>query len=100
METASKISFCYIISPDFQIQLNAEVQLQHSEPHYLIRNISNNIEAAHIPVLPDISIKAIKNGNEEITWVHTDSERQTILSQVVGKAIEKTIKVETSGYND
>jgi len=100
METVFNIIFCYVVSPEFQIDMNAEVQLHHSDPHYVIRNISNNLEATHIPVLPDISIKAIRSGNEEITWVHTDSERQTILSRVVGKAIEKAVKVEISGYND
>jgi hypothetical protein len=100
METVFKISFYYKVSPDFHLEMNAQVQLHHSEPHYVIRNIGNNLDVKNISVLPDCSIKAIKNGNEEITWVHTDSERQTILSQVVGKAIEKTVKVEVSDYND
>jgi len=43
-------------------------------------------------------IKAIKNENGEITWVHTDSERETILSKIVGEAIERSVQVETSNY--
>ena len=98
METVFKVNFCYVISPSLQVKLNADVELHHSEPHYLIRNISHITGEGGNPVLPDISIKAIKNENGEITWVHTDSEREPILSKMVGEAIERSVQVETSNY--
>jgi hypothetical protein len=100
METVFKVNFFYEISPPLQIKLNADVELHHSEPHYLIRNISHITEEGGNHVLPDISIKAIKNEDGEIIWVHTDSERETILSKIVGESIEKSVQVEISNYNN
>lgn len=83
-----EVQFSYLIE-DLDLKLSAEVELHHSVPHYLITNIHLSNGSRNVPLVADISIKAI--GTEEgPKWVHTDSESETILSNLIGKEIEKT----------
>jgi hypothetical protein len=45
-----------------------------------------------ISILPDIEIKYLKTAKKGI-WVHKDSERESVLSRAIGKAIEKNRKI-------
>ena len=83
------ITSTYSIALNFQvdnskliISLTADVEVHHSESHYIIKNFKAEPERKG-SVLPDIIIKK-KNGR----WVHLDSEKESQLSIQVGKGIE------------
>ncbi len=64
----------------------------HQSDHYNIHSFRNfdgiKKTATQAPViLPGIKIKQEHAVNN--TWVHTDSEKPSLLSTIVGKAIEK-----------
>jgi hypothetical protein len=64
----------------------------HQADHYNIHSFRNfdGIKKAATPasvILPDIKIKQQRTINN--AWVHTDSEKASLLSTIVGKAIEK-----------
>jgi len=81
------IWFEYPMSENILIKLTARVQLHHSDPYYVISDFFLQKTAAGKPMLPEISIKALRRENG-ISWVHTDSGKETILSMTIGKAIE------------
>ena len=78
------------------IALKATAELHHSEPYYVIDGFYFD---GHKPVkpslslLPSIQIKYKKIANKGV-WVHKDSERESALSQAIGKAIEESGKLE------
>ena len=94
-ETCFSINFHYVLSENITVNLTANVQLLHSEPNYLITefHFRNNPEGSAL--LPDINIKAIRNGTG-LSWVHTDSRKETRLSIAVGAAIEARGDVEVA----
>ncbi|CAN5774005.1 hypothetical protein BH10BAC2_BH10BAC2_39760 [soil metagenome] len=89
-----EVQFSYLIE-DLSLQLSAEIELHHSVPHYLVTNIHLRNASRNVPLVADISIKAILT-EEGLNWVHTDSERETILSTLIGKEIEKTSMLEVT----
>ncbi|HYK47463.1 MAG TPA: hypothetical protein VEV83_19940 [Parafilimonas sp.] len=91
--TTFKIDFDYALSENILIRLTATVQPQHSIPHYLVTNFHFRTNPEGSPPLPDISVLALKRQGT-ISWVHTDSRKETMLSVAVGKAIERTVSVE------
>lgn len=90
------VNFDYSLSENITIHLTAAVQLQHSIPHYTISNFHFQESPGGKPLLNDIDIMAIKKNND-ISWVHTDSRKETILSAAIGKAIEEKTQVEFAG---
>jgi hypothetical protein len=83
------ITTTYSIAFNFQVDnthlimpLTADVQVHHSEIYYVIKNFKAD-PARKGSVLPDIVIKK-KNGR----WVHFDSEKESHLSNQVGKSID------------
>lgn len=65
------------------IRLAAEVELHHSQVYYLVKNFHSPSRAG-TPVLPDIRIKKLQG-----RWVHADSEKETDLSEAVGRAVDR-----------
>lgn len=87
------VEFNYALSEDIIIRLTADVQLTHSTPHYIISNFHFKNNPGGNALLNDINIMAIKD-EKGITWVHTDSQKSTMLSLAIGKAIEEKDLVE------
>lgn len=90
MKTQSSFSveFNYTLSENVILRLTAHVQLHHSIPHYRISDFHFKSYPSGHPLLPDIDIVAIKK-KDGISWVHSDSLKETLLSVAVGKAIEE-----------
>jgi len=78
------------------MRLNAEVEMHVTESYYIIHNISNSYNPVNIPVIPDITIKAVRNHKGGIIWVQIDSGTETMLSSIVGKAIENSYEFQIS----
>lgn len=79
------IRFEFMMEPTRpNIQLEADVERHHSEIYFIVRNFrgAGQPPSTH-SVLPEISIR-----KKEGCWVHTDSGKETHLSQAVGKAID------------
>ena len=87
------VDFDYSLSENITIHLTANVQLQHSVPHYTVSNFHFKDNQDGSPLLNDIDIMAIKKANG-ISWVHCDSRKETVLSIAIGNAIEKETNVE------
>jgi hypothetical protein len=98
-ENCFTVDFDYSLSETITLKISASVQLRHSQPHYHISDfhVLNNSKGRSL--LPDINIMAIKKGNT-ISWVHTDSLKETILSTAIGKAIEATNSFEITSNED
>ena len=74
------------------IPLKATAELHHSEPYYVIDGFyfdSQKPVRSTLSLLPSIQIKYKKITGKGI-WVHKDSERESALSQAIGKAIEES----------
>lgn len=87
------IDFEYALSENINIILTAHVQLKHSTPHYVVTDFNFRKNPGNSPLLNDINIIALKNNNR-IRWIHADSQKETLLSMSVGKAIEAMNLVE------
>src|SRR5688572_6563157 len=78
----------------YTITLKARVQLHASKTYYVVDSFlieKTNQSKSISSILPDIEIKYLKTAAKGI-WVHKDSERESQLSQTIGKAIEKVAK--------
>ena len=67
---------------DLLVPLLADVEIHHSDTYYLIKNFRTGDNPARF-ILPNIKIKKVG-----ALWVHCDSEKETMLSVEVGKAID------------
>jgi hypothetical protein len=79
-------------SSERTIILSASVSLHHSSPHYKVSDI--NLPASpgnQPPLLTDIDIKCVHRQGV-LTWIHVDSGKSSILSLVIGHAIEEKLK--------
>jgi hypothetical protein len=84
------ITAAYSIAFDYQLEgsklivpLTAEVEKHHSAPHYLIKNFKAG-SSIQTSILPDLTIKKKKG-----RWVHVDSGKESQLSTLIGKCIER-----------
>lgn len=80
----------YAIEFDIQLEktpiflhLSAQVELQHSVPHYVISNFQT-VHQKGASFLPSMKIRKKKG-----QWVHLDTGKPTQLSEVVGRAIDE-----------
>lgn len=87
------VDFDYALSESIVIRLTANVQLQHSIPHYIVSNFHFKESPGGSPLLNDIDIMATKT-SKGISWLHADSRKETVLSNAIGKAIEEQNMVE------
>jgi len=93
MDKPLDITFDFPVAhSSFTIPLKATAQLHHSEPYYVVDSFvfeRRDETFSQLSLLPRIEIKYLKCGNTG-SWVHTSSERESLLSQAIGKAIEKS----------
>jgi hypothetical protein len=77
------------------VSLKATAELHHSDPYYIVdgfRFVGAEPRKREPSVLPAQEIKQIKRSGVRV-WVHRDSERESLLSLALGRAIEKALKV-------
>jgi hypothetical protein len=93
MSKPFKINFNFPLEHSLHtIPLNATVELHHSEPYYAIDGFhfdGHKPVKSSLSLLPSIQLKYKKIAGKGI-WVHKDSERESALSQAIGKAIEES----------
>lgn len=94
-EKTFEITFNYPLSNDLQIRLNALVELHHSDPFYIISGFHLRQHNSQRPLLPDIKIQALQTP-DGVSWVHADSQQESLLSDAAGKAIEALGDIEIS----
>ena len=78
------------------IALKATVELHHSDPYYVVEGFhfdGQQLARPTISLLPSVQI-VYKEVAGRGSWVHKDSERESALSQAIGKAIEESGKME------
>jgi hypothetical protein len=78
---------------NYTIPLRAVAELHHSDPYYVIdafNFVSQDPSKQTISLLPPIEIKYLRRGSKAGAWVHKDSERESLLSRAIGKAIENS----------
>lgn len=90
MNQSFKINFRYPFKEkNISIELTGDVTLHHSTPYYLISNIRfvNRPEGPY-DAFPEVKIeqRALHN---EMVWVHKDTQKESELSHILGKAIEE-----------
>ena len=89
MDNLFKIVFDFSLDGSSRVlQLEAMVELQNSAPHYKVNRIGRNGQNNPSDLLPEMDIKCIVSDGG-YKWVHTDSGKETYLSDAVGSAIEK-----------
>jgi hypothetical protein len=92
MEKPFEIIFDFpLATSDLIVSLRATAELHHSEPYFVVNDFhASNAEpdSEHPSSLPRQEIKRIKNKKGYI-WVHRDSEKETLLSMAIGKAIDE-----------
>ena len=78
---------------DLIVSLKATAELHHSDPYYVFddfRFAGSRGRPRTPSILPRQEIKLIGRGRQKV-WVHKDSERESLLSITMGKAIERMI---------
>jgi hypothetical protein len=75
-------------SSNHSIAVTADVDVHHSATYYAVKNFRTSSNPSK-QVLPDITIKKFRG-----RWVHTDSEKATHLSTIVGNAIDRSISAD------
>lgn len=79
---------------DLTIALKATAEIHHSETFYRVDNFqfaASRSGKHDLSVLPAQEIKQASRGESRI-WVHKDSERESLLSIAIGKAIDSALK--------
>ncbi|HKO81428.1 MAG TPA: hypothetical protein VJU78_13575 [Chitinophagaceae bacterium] len=75
----------------YSVALKARVQVHSSQDYYAVDSFffeTTNQSKEIISILPGVEIKYLKT-DKKGTWVHKDSERESLLSRAIGEAIEK-----------
>lgn len=81
---------------NLKISLRATAELHHSEPYFVVHDFyqAGSLKGPNYhSVLPDQEIKRVKF-NSSHSWVHRDSERESLLSLAMGAALEKFLSTE------
>ena len=74
------------------ISIKATATLHHSDPYYVVDDFQfagRKIQKNQLSVLPVQEIELEKKSG---AWVHRDSGKESLLSQAIGAAIEKSGK--------
>lgn len=71
------------------IPITATATLHNSEPYYIIDHFrfSGNDQKNHVSLLPALQVKKIRRNNMDI-WVDCESERESLVTTEIGKAID------------
>lgn len=95
MNQPFEIKFDFALAhSDLIISLSATADLHHSDPYYVVDNFhlaSSTPTKNGLSIIPAQEIKKIKRGDAEV-WVHKDSERESMLSLAIGRAIDGVVK--------
>lgn len=99
MDQPFEIKFDFALAhSDWIIPLKATAEPHHSELYYVVDHFrfAGTIPAKNdLSVIPPQEIKEVIHGSSKV-WVHKDSERESLLSLAIGKAIEKELKEQES----
>lgn len=91
MEKSFEIKFDFPVAhSDISVALKATAELHHSDPYYIVHSFrypSTDTHKQTISILPVQEIKVLEKGKQRL-WVHRDSERESLLSRALGKAID------------
>ncbi len=94
------ITFAFNTDKAFTIQLEAEVELPDSIPHYQVKNIRHAGNHHRDPIISDIILKCLEIQGKRV-WVHTDSNMPSDLSTAVGNTLENILPtIEIAPAND
>jgi len=84
------LSFAFGTDGTFITQLEAEIELPGSAPHYHVKNIHVAANGHKASVIPDLSIKCVMKMGIR-TWVHVDSNLPSDLSMSIGRRLESIL---------
>lgn len=91
MDQPFKIKFDFpVANSSLTVSLKATAQLHHSDPYYVVEDFyfDQPIPGKSYPsVLPPQELKIMWKDKKKI-WVHRDSERESLLSEKIGEAID------------
>jgi hypothetical protein len=88
---ALPITFAFSTDSTFTLQLEAEVELPDSVPHYHVKNIHVARNHHHgATIIPDITLKCLVIQDKRV-WVHADSDMPSDLSTAVGIVLENIL---------
>ena len=91
MSQSFEIKFDFALAhSDLTISLRATAELHHSDPYYVVDNFhlaNSPRKNDELSIIPAQEIKQVTRGDTKV-WVHKDSERESVLSLAIGKAIE------------
>jgi hypothetical protein len=90
MREAFRIEFDFpLYESDFRLPLAAVAELHHSDPYYRVFGFELAADAnASQSLLPPQEIKAETRAGKR-TWIHLDSGKATLLSIILGEAIDR-----------
>ncbi len=92
MDKSFEITFDFPVAhASFTIPLKATAQLHHSDPYYVVDSFffEKRDASSQLSLLPRLEIKYLDHETTG-TWIHSHSGRESLLSQAIGKAIEKS----------
>jgi hypothetical protein len=92
MDKPFEITFNFPVAhASFSIPLKATAQRHHAEPYYVVDSFffEEYNTSPQLSLLLRTEVKYLKGTNKG-AWVHTHSERESLLSQAIGQAIEKS----------
>ena len=79
---------------DLIVSLKATAELHHSQPYYVVDHFQEASSKGSLDepsILPPQEIKQIERNSAKV-WVHKDSEKESVLSIVMGKGIDEALK--------
>lgn len=90
MNQPFRINFKYPFKEKkFSIELTGEASLHHSIPYYTINHIRFTTHPdGPRDALPEIKIQLREMQGEKV-WVHLDTQKESELSRIVGRAIDE-----------
>ena len=94
MKQRFEIYFDFVIAHSgFIIPLKVTAELHHSVPYYVVDNfdlVDTERNENSPSIIPAQEVKLIKRDLKDV-WVHKESERESLLSIAIGKAIESVL---------
>lgn len=83
-----------LANSDLIVSLRATAEIHHSEIYYVVKNFhlaNNQPKKNEVSMIPEQEIKQIERDGQTV-WVHKESERESLLSLAMGKAIDELMK--------
>lgn len=91
MHKTFTISFNFPLEESsYVLALEATVEQIAGDPVYRVRDFRMSGKQNGLPLLPPQEIKPVRPPSaDDKIWVHKDSEKESVISRILGKAIEK-----------